>query len=205
VADRPPDDGWRGLFASAFANSRNAMALVDEHRCHVDVNGAYLALLGYRRDQLVGHPVRDVVVGGPIASEAEWQRALRGGRFSGTADLVRADGGRVGVQWAAASETVTGRRLILFVALNTSRWGGSFRRDPGRQHRRTPLTDREREIVHLMALGSTGPEIAQELGIAHDTVRTHARNAMAKSGARSRAHLVAKALADGVALSPQRR
>ena len=49
--------------------------------------------------------------------------------------------------------------------------------------------------------GDSGPEIAEELGIAHDTVRTHVRNAMEKIGARSRAHLVAKALGEGHALA----
>ena len=51
----------------------------------------------------------------------------------------------------------------------------------------TRLTPREREIVQLVALGGTGPEIADELGIAPETVRTHVRNAMDKLGARSRA------------------
>ena len=49
-----------------------------------------------------------------------------------------------------------------------------------------------------MALGASGPEIADELHISHETVRTHVRNAMDKLGARSRAHLVAKALAHGL-------
>ena len=49
-----------------------------------------------------------------------------------------------------------------------------------------------------MALGNTGPEIADQLQIAHDTVRTHVRNAMVKVDARSRAHLVAKALGQGL-------
>ena len=52
-------------------------------------------------------------------------------------------------------------------------------------------------MVRLVALGDTGPEIAEELGITHDTVRTHVRNAMAKTGARSRAQLVAMALGEG--------
>ena len=52
--------------------------------------------------------------------------------------------------------------------------------------------------MRLVALGATGPEIADELRITHDTVRTHVRNAMVKQGARSRAHLVAKALGTGV-------
>jgi DNA-binding CsgD family transcriptional regulator len=56
-----------------------------------------------------------------------------------------------------------------------------------------------REVVERVALGDTGREIAAELGIAHDTVRTHVRNAMAKVGARSRAHLVAKALGEALA------
>ena len=58
------------------------------------------------------------------------------------------------------------------------------------------LSAREREIVRLVAEGQTGPEIADELGIAHDTVRTHVRHAMDKLGARSRAHLVAKAFGE---------
>jgi len=63
-----------------------------------------------------------------------------------------------------------------------------------------PLSDREREILYLIALGHTSPEIADQLHITHNTVRTHARNAMEKTGARSRAHLVAKALGEGIAL-----
>ena len=57
-------------------------------------------------------------------------------------------------------------------------------------------------MVQLVALGHTGPEIAEELGIAHDTVRTHVRNAMDKVGARSRAHLVAKAMSEGLLVHP---
>ena len=51
-------------------------------------------------------------------------------------------------------------------------------------------------------MGRTGPEIADELQISHNTVRTHLRNSMRRVGAHSRAHLVAKALGEGYALSP---
>ncbi len=64
-------------------------------------------------------------------------------------------------------------------------------------HEPGSLTEREREVVWLVAQGRTGPEIADELHIAHDTVRRHVHNAMTKTGARSRAHLVAKTLGDG--------
>jgi DNA-binding CsgD family transcriptional regulator len=110
---------------------------------------------------------------------------------------MRGDGTVVAVQWDANTEVVTGRRLVLFVALSTSRWGGRFRRDVPPDDAPETLTMREREVVHLVAMGATGREIADELQIAHDTVRTHVRNAMTRLGARSRAHLVAKALGSG--------
>jgi DNA-binding NarL/FixJ family response regulator len=69
--------------------------------------------------------------------------------------------------------------------------------DPERRWAREPLTPRERQVVELLALGHTGPEIAAELVLSHDTVRTHVRNAMEKAGARTRAHLVAIVFADG--------
>jgi PAS domain S-box-containing protein len=191
---------WAELFTTAFTQSRNAMVLLDDARRVVDANGAYLQLLRYRRDQIIDQPIYRFVVDGPAVSTDEWQAALADGRFTGEAELCAADGTTVAVQWAATTEVVTGRQLVLFVALSTSRWGPRFRRTVATDEEPQPLSEREREIVRLVALGNTGPEIADELRIAHDTVRTHARNAMAKVGARSRAHLVAKALGEGLAL-----
>jgi DNA-binding NarL/FixJ family response regulator len=54
--------------------------------------------------------------------------------------------------------------------------------------------------VRLLSLGATGPEIAEDLHISHNTVRTHVHNAMTKMGARSRAQLVAMSMANGHAL-----
>lgn len=191
---------WAGLFRTAFIQSRNAMVLLDSRRCHVDVNGAYLNLLGYRREQLIDQPVYRFVVGGPRLTAAEWKATLALHEFSGEGELVAADGSTVAVQFAATTEVVTGRQLVLLVALSTSRWGPRFRREVSGGAAGAALSKRECEIVRLVALGATGPEIAQELQISHDTVRTHARNAMGKVGARSRAHLVAKALGDGLVL-----
>jgi PAS domain S-box-containing protein len=190
-------DGWSGLFAKAFAQSRNPMALIDDERVYVDVNGAHVKLLGYHREALVGRRFYDFVAGGPLASPSEWAAALRAGDFTGEAELLCADGSSAAVQFAGTTEIVTGRRLVLFVALSTSRWGPHYRRAATQEPRPRGLSRREREIVHHVAQGSSGPEIAAELQISHDTVRTHVRNAMGKVGARSRAHLVAKALADG--------
>ena len=195
---------WGKLFGAAFAQSRNAMALLDGDRRIVDVNGAFLALLGYQRRQMLGRPMWEFVVGGPAVNAREWRSTLARGRFTGESHVRCADASEVHVQWAGTSEVVTGRRLVLFVALSTSRWGRAFRRpqtDAPTLGTRQPLTPRELEIVRLVALGSTAREIAEELQITHDTVRTHARNAMLKTGARSRAQLVAKAMGDGLILA----
>ena len=189
------------LFEGAFMQSRNPMVLVDGARRHVDANGAYLRLLGYTRRQLIGRPIYAYIVGGPQASPAEWDAALAEGRFTGETALRDAGGNEVGVQYAGSSEIVTGRYLVLFVVLSSSRWGRHFRRASPSAGRHAPLSKREREIVGRVAMGETGQEIADELQIAHDTVRTHVRNAMYKLDARSRAHLVAKALGDGIVLS----
>ena len=191
------NDGWSGLFATAFKRSRNAMMLTDDRRVIVDANPAALRLLGRGREAVTGHPVWTFVAGGPLLSHEEWESALSAGRFTGEAELVVADGSRAGVQWAATTEVVTGRRLVLVVVMSTSRWGPRFRRRGDADVAASGLTARQSEIVQLVSLGASGPEIAEELHISHDTVRTHIRNASGKLGARSRAHLVAKALAHG--------
>jgi PAS domain S-box-containing protein len=189
-------NGWPALFASAFNQSRNAMVLLDDQRRVVEANAAFVRLLGRERAGVRGRPVWELVAGAPLFDARDWADALALGHFSGEATLRHADGSDVKVQWGATTEVVTGRRLVLVVALSTSRWGARFRRPREEEPASGTLSAREREVVRLIALGESGPEIAAELHITHDTVRTHVRNAMAKLGARSRAHLVAKALGE---------
>ena len=193
--------GWQALFATAFRQSRNPMLLADARRRLVDVNGSFVKLIGHQRTALVGRPLASLVEGGPLLTPQEWAAKLATHQFTGQAGMLCADGSIVDVQWGVTVEVVTGQRLVLFVALSTSRWGRRFRRDVPDDPEKGALSPREAEIVHLVALGWTGPEIADELNIAHDTVRTHVRNAMEKLGARSRAHLVAKTLGEAHALS----
>jgi PAS domain S-box-containing protein len=176
------------------------MTLIDNRRCNVDINGAFLRLTGYAREELIGRPAYEVVVDGPLNSPEEWETMISAGNFTGEAEILCADGNRVAVQWGVNAEVVTGHRLILVVALSVSRWGRRFRRAVPTEQEGAALSDREFSVVRLVALGDTGPEIADTLGIAHDTVRTHVRNAMTKTGTRSRAQLVAKILGEGYVL-----
>lgn len=56
------------------------------------------------------------------------------------------------------------------------------------------LTQREREVLRLLADGCSNEEIGRRLFISPETVRTHIRKAMGKLGAETRTQAVAKAL-----------
>jgi DNA-binding NarL/FixJ family response regulator len=64
------------------------------------------------------------------------------------------------------------------------------------------LTEREREVVTLVALGLTNEEIAGELVLSPATARTHVSRAMIKLRARDRAQLVVFAYQSGLVRPP---
>lgn len=64
--------------------------------------------------------------------------------------------------------------------------------------RSSALTRRERQIVEMLARGSTGEQIAQELVLSPETVQKHVHNAKRKIGAETRAHLIALAMTRGL-------
>jgi len=61
-----------------------------------------------------------------------------------------------------------------------------------------PLSDRERDVLHLLALGHTNQEIGKKLFISVRTVDTHRAHIMRKLRLETRAELVLFALANGL-------
>jgi two-component system response regulator NreC len=61
-----------------------------------------------------------------------------------------------------------------------------------------PLSEREREVLHLLALGHTNQEIAKQLFISVRTAETHRAHIMQKLRLTSRAELVRYALDQGL-------
>ena len=65
------------------------------------------------------------------------------------------------------------------------------------------LSKREREIMDLLAKGLTGEQVAAQLVLSPETIKTHIRNAMNKLEANTRVHAIAIALREGFISSPR--
>ncbi|MDI2125478.1 response regulator [Yinghuangia seranimata] len=70
--------------------------------------------------------------------------------------------------------------------------------DPRDQARLRMLTDREREVLALVAAGLTNAEIGERLHIGHTTVKTHVGRVLAKLDLRDRIHAVVFAYESGL-------
>lgn len=187
------DAGWERLFWSIFEASSNPVVLVDQSRRVVDVNIAGCELVGWSREAMSGVLVDAFVAPHERARVmAGWKRLWATDMWYGERDLIAADGSHVQVEYAGRIGEVDGRKVAVLVGLVVS----PAEREPEPSAALGELTPREREVVSLLALGNTSSDIAELLVISNDTVRTHVRNAMAKTGARTRAQLVAMTLAD---------
>lgn len=179
-----------------FEGSSNAMVVLDDDRRVRCANQAAAALLGLPRHRLVGLRVDDLTPAWlrPCLVEG-WAEFLREGSILQRRLLSLTDGSTVQVDYCAIANLLPGRHLAVYLPPPLP--GGDERAADGRSER-GPLTPRELEVVGLLASGLSGSKIAAELFISPDTVRTHIRNARAKLGARTQAHLIATAARAGL-------
>ena len=63
------------------------------------------------------------------------------------------------------------------------------------------LTERELEILRIVTTGATNQQVAEQLGISENTVKSHVRSMLDKTGFRSRTELAIKARVLGIAIS----
>ena len=68
----------------------------------------------------------------------------------------------------------------------------------------TTLTDREAQVLNLLAQGKSNKEIASYLQIAEDTVKSHIRHILTKLGVQSRTQAVILAIRQGLVASAAR-
>jgi LuxR family maltose regulon positive regulatory protein len=72
------------------------------------------------------------------------------------------------------------------------------KKKPSVTRARDELTSRERSIVEFIARGRSNKEIARELGVAPETIKTHLKRIFQKLSAESRAQAVVRAQSLGM-------
>lgn len=198
--------------------SRATVLVADDHPALLAAVASYLDANDY---EVVG-PARDGEDALALAVDARPELALvdwRMPRLAGT-ELVRAivegsPGTRVVVYTADADQSLAADALDagavavilkeapladLVRALDVVRQGRSYldpalRRSPAS---RSALTERELDVLRLLADGLRHEEIGRRLGIGSETVRTHLRKASDRLGAATRTQAVATALREGL-------
>jgi DNA-binding NarL/FixJ family response regulator len=102
-------------------------------------------------------------------------------------------------QLAGAIRVVAGGEALLSPSV-TRKLIEEFTRRPqvGRNDRLADLTEREREVLLLIARGLSNQELAERLFIADNTVKTHVKRVFTKLGARDRAQAIVIAYESGL-------
>jgi PAS domain S-box-containing protein len=201
-----PVASWNGrAFWAIFENSRLPMSLLDSERRYVAVNDAALAFYGVPRDELIGsEPGLTLARNERAVLDAEWDALVSTGEYYGDRVFERADGRHLRIQYAGSASSSNGRWLAFSVVLSARVEPDGPELlvpdadDDGAAPVRNVLTPREREVVRLVALGAGTRQVAKDLYLSPETIRSHVRNAMSKTGAHTRAQLVAIALAEGL-------
>jgi DNA-binding NarL/FixJ family response regulator len=190
LAEPPaPPAGWQAAFELLFDTTATPVAILDERRCLIGLNAAAQELLGRCPKASAGeHAAQAVAVPERDRSASEWLMLLREGRASGTRTLVRADSSQVQVSFVAVVEAVANGRRVIYAMTPAAAAPQEGLATVA------ALTNREGQVVRLIADGLDTAEIAESLHVSPNTVRSHVRNAMSKLSARTRAQLVAQAL-----------
>lgn len=183
------DTGFRSLFERSVA----PMLLLDDSRQLFDANQAASLLLRLSRQEILDREIDQLLVPPPPRDPQQgWDEFIAAGTMSGRAEVVGSGPPPLAVQYTATANFRPGVHLSIL----------TFPPDPDDRPAPPPgdavaLTDREREVMTLIAMGLDGPRVAEELSISAPTVQTHVRNAMGRLGAHTRAHAIALALTRG--------
>jgi PAS domain S-box-containing protein len=179
-------------FRELFESSRVAMSLLSPDRRYFEVNQAMADMLESDRDKLAGRPLNDFIPEGEQAdADAAWTELRVSGHRLGRRRVKTVAGGIVHMSYSVVAVDVPEYGAAYLVVTIEAHMEDD---DPPPPTPAAALTRREHEMVQLVALGLTGAEIAERLNLSPETVRTHVRHAMAKTGARTRAQLVAIAV-----------
>ncbi len=133
-------------------------------------------------------PSAKIVVLTATTSDRLLVAAMESGAAGFIAKTQRLDDVIDGVRAAAQGESVVSAKLLTRLLPRLQRQGGGA----------TELTEREREILDLLAKGLSNADIAGQLTISVHTVRNHVANMSAKLGAHSKLEVLSIAVREGL-------
>lgn len=193
---------------TALERSRHPMLIADDQRRWVTGNAAACELLGIERDEIPWRTMDDFTAPNERKRlEEQWGAFLSSGGAEGWYQLYVPDRGPVPVEFSATANVLPARHLSVFIppdeASTSAQATSALDREvtwapvavEGRG--RLQLSEREREIMTLVASGLQSGDIAERLFLSPETVKSHVHNALGKLGAHTRAHAVAIALVTG--------
>jgi DNA-binding NarL/FixJ family response regulator len=180
--------GWLHL-AAAAATAAEAIAAVGENLPRLVVMDTRLPDLPVvdviRRLRLLHPPVR-IVLFTTDPARAERTAAAAGDAGEAVAAVVHKRTELSGLA-SALRRVADGERLL------TPAGSASGARRDERSRMPGALTPREHEILRKVAAGMTNIEIARELGLAHNTIKTYFQRTLEKLGARNRVEALLRA------------
>lgn len=189
----------RTLLDALFDRTSAPMLLADDQRRYVEVNRAGCDLLGVPREKILEMRIDDLASPELRGRTEEMFAAfLEEGSQAGPYRLKLPDGREVDVLYSATANVIPGVHLSVFMLPDGADSEGDLTAsEEANADEREGLNVREREVLGLLALGDSYPEIAEKLHLSPETVRNYTRSARAKLGARSRAHAITLALQSG--------
>jgi DNA-binding CsgD family transcriptional regulator len=192
---------------TALERSRHPMLIADDQRRWVTGNNAACDLLGIDWEEIPWHTIDDFTAPSERKRlEEQWGAFLASGGAEGWYQLYVPDRGPLPVEFSATANVLPARHLSVFIppdeASDTHAGGALANETPWipvavEGSGRLQLSEREREVMTLVASGLQSGEIAERLFLSPETVKSHVHNALAKLGAHTRAHGVAIALVTG--------
>lgn len=192
---------------AAFERSRHPMLLADDQRRWVTGNAAACALLRLAPEEIPWHTMDDFTPPGERTRlEEQWEAFLTSGAAEGWYQLYVPGRGPMPVEFSATANVLPARHLAVFIPPDetlTKHAERALTREAAwvsvvaEASSRFQLTEREREVMTLVASGLQSGDVAERLVLSPETVKSHVQNALGKLGARTRAHGVAVALVTG--------
>ena len=183
------------------------MLMADDRRRWVTGNDAACHLLGIPREEVPWRTMDDFTPPSERRRlEEQWAGFLETGAAEGWYQLYVPDRGPLPVEFSATANVLPGRHLSVFIPpdrTSPAEAEGTLAREPAWTPvaagggDRLALTEREREVMALVASGLQSGDIAERLFLSPETVKSHVYNVMGKLGAHTRAHAVAIGLVTG--------